>query len=111
MGLLGAYLNPEVQGRLRHLAEKLDQLAASDAVPRPSGRAGLQLRAGLVPRAIQKVLTEAGGPMRVRDIHAAVEDVLGVAVPTPSVNCWLAKNVQGDRPRLVRLGHGRYRLV
>lgn len=49
--------------------------------------------------------------MRVRDIHAAVEDVLGIAVPILSVNCWLAKSVQGDRPRLVRLGHGRYRPI
>lgn len=111
MELMGAYLNPEIQGRLRHLAEKLDQLAASDAAPRPSGRAGRKLRNGLVPRAIEKVLSEADGPMRVRDIHAAVEDMLGSAVPFPSVNCWLSKGVQGDRPRLARLGHGRYRLI
>jgi hypothetical protein len=110
MGLMRGYSNPEIQGRLRHLAEKLDQLAASDAAPRPSARAG-RTRNGLVPRAIEKILTDAAGPMRVCDIHAAVEDLLGAAVPIPTVNCWLSKSVQGDRPALVRLGHGRYRLI
>jgi len=49
--------------------------------------------------------------MRVCDIHAAVEDLLGTTVPIPTVNCWLSKSVQGKHPRLVRLGHGRYLLI
>lgn len=111
MGLLGTYSNPEIQGRLRQLAEKLDQLAASKAAPRPSGRADHKLRNGLVPRAIRQVLVEAEGPMRVCDIHASVEDRLGRRVPVSSVNCWLSKGAAGHEPGLVRLGHGRYRIT
>jgi hypothetical protein len=111
MGLLGAYSNPEIQGRLRQLAEKLDRLAASDAVQSPSTRHDRRLRGGLMPRAIKQVLTEAPGPMRARDIHAAVEDLLNRPIPSSTVKCWLAKSIQGEQPRLVRLGRGRYRLV
>lgn len=110
MGLMRGYSNPEIQGRLRHLAETLDRLAASDTAPRTSARAG-RTRNGVVPRAIEKVLAEAVGPMRVCDIHATVEDLLGAVVPIPTVNCWLSKGVQGDRPGIVRLGHGWYRLI
>ncbi len=111
MGLLGCYLNPEVQGRLRQLSEKLDRLAASYAAPRPSVRRDRKLRAGLVPKAIERVLAYAGRPMRVRDIHAEVEDLLGMSVPASSVKNWLAKQDQDHPPRVVRLGRGRYRLV
>ncbi len=95
----------------RYLVEKLDQLAASGAAARPSHRAGRKLRNGLVPRAIEKVLDDAGRPMRVCDIHVAVEDMLGLPVPMNSVKCWLAKTIHGADPRLVRLGHGRYWLM
>jgi hypothetical protein len=62
----------------------------------------------LVPKAIEQVLREAIGPMRARDIHAEVEQLLGQPVPTSSVKNWLAKHVQGDRALVVRLGRGRY---
>lgn len=110
MGLLGAYSNPEIQGRLRRLSDELDRLAARKDDPRPSARPDRQLRNGLVPRAIQKVLADAVEPMPVRDIHDAVEDLLGLVVPASSVKCWLAKKAGGDS-RLVRLGRGRYQVV
>jgi hypothetical protein len=111
MGLLGTYSNPAIHERLRQLSEKLDRLAASDAALRPSGRHDLRLRGGLVPRTIEQVLTEAPGPMRARDIHAAVEDLLNRSIPTSTVKCWLTKSTQGEQPRLVRLGRGRYRTI
>jgi hypothetical protein len=111
MGLLGSYSNPEIQGRIRHLSEKLGRLAASDVALHPSARQDRKLRSGLVPKAIERVLREARGPMRARDIHADVEQLLGRPVPASSVKNWLAKEVQGDQPRVVRLGRGRYRLV
>jgi hypothetical protein len=49
--------------------------------------------------------------MRVRDIHAAVEDLLGITVSVSSVNCCLSTNVKGHRPRFVRLGYGKYLLL
>lgn len=111
MGLLGCYSNPEVQGRLRLLSEKLDRLAASNAAPRPSGRRDRRLRGGLVSQATERVLRQAAGPMRARDIHAEVEELLGRSVPVSSVKNWLAKQAQGEKPRLVRLDRGRYRLA
>jgi hypothetical protein len=110
MGLLGSYSNSQVRERLRQLSEKLDRLAASNAAPRPSGRRDQRLRGGLVPKAIDRVLREATGPMRARDIHAEVEGVLGQQVPVSSVKNWLAKDAQGHQSRVVRLDRGRYRL-
>jgi hypothetical protein len=93
------------------LAEKLEQLAASDAVPSPTLRVQRKLPGGLVPQAIMQVLAQAVEPMRVRDIHDAVEDLLDRSVPTSTVKSFLATNAQADGTRLVRLGHGRYRLI
>jgi len=111
MGLLGSYRNPEIQGRLRRLAEKLERLAASGAPARPTVRLDRRLRSGLVPNAIEQVLTQAPGPLRARDIHGEVELLLGRSVPISSVKNWLAKQVQEADTRLVRLDRGRYRLV
>lgn len=111
MELVEALSNPETQDRLVRLSEKLDRLAASNAAPRPGARQDRQLRGGLVPKAIEQVLHEATGPMRVRDIHAEVEDLLGRSVPVSSVKNWLAKHAHGEKPRLVRLDRGRYRLA
>jgi hypothetical protein len=111
MGLLGCYSNPEVQERLRQLSDKLDRLAASDVAPRPSARRDRRLRGGLVPKAIERVLADSGKPMRPREIHAEVEELLGKSVPSSSVKNWLAKQVQDQKPQVVRLGRGRYRLV
>jgi hypothetical protein len=93
------------------LSDKLERLAASDAAPRPSARQDQRLRRGLVPQAIERVLREALGPMRARDIHAEVEEVLGRSVPASSVKNWLAKKAQCDDARLVRLGRGQYWLL
>jgi hypothetical protein len=111
MGLLGCYSNPEIQGRLRRLSEKLERLAASDAAPRLSSRRDRKLRSGLVPKAIERVLVASGKPMRARDIHAEVEELLGVSVPASSVKNWLAKQVRDRQPQVVRLERGRYRLA
>src|ERR1700679_4314519 len=99
MGLLGCYSNPETQGRLRQLSEKLDRLASSKPAPRPSGRRDQRLRGGLVPDAIERVLIEAHGPMRARDIHAEVEGALGRTVPASSAKNWLAKTSLGAKLR------------
>jgi hypothetical protein len=65
----------------------------------------------LIPDAIERVLSEAAEPMRARDIHAAVEELLGQPVSVSSVKNWLAKSACGDAARLTRLGWGRYRLT
>jgi hypothetical protein len=111
MGLLGAYSNPEIPGRLRRLSEKLDRLAASDAAPRPLARANRRLRSGLVPKAIMRVLSESVEPMRVRDIHAEVEGMIGQTVSPSAVKNCLASHARGDQALFVRLGRGRYRIA
>jgi hypothetical protein len=48
---------------------------------------------------------------RVKDIHAAVETLMGELVPPSSVKGALAKNVAGSSARFVRLARGRYILA
>ncbi|HTD57636.1 MAG TPA: hypothetical protein VK672_01975 [Solirubrobacteraceae bacterium] len=56
--------------------------------------------------------SKAGGVVsHLLDIHAEVEELLGKSVPASSVKNWLAKQVQDQKPQVVRLGRGRYRLV
>lgn len=111
MGLLGCYSNPEIQARLRQSSDKLDWLAASNVVPRSSARQGRKLRAGLMPKAIERVLVDSGEPMRARDIHAEVEEMLG-NVGAGLLGQELAGQAGSDRQsRLVRLGRRRYRLA
>jgi hypothetical protein len=111
MELLGCYSNHDIQGRLRRLSEKLERLATGHVAPRPSARVDRRLRCGLVPTAIEQIRRETAGPMRARDIHAEVELLLGRSVPGSSVKNWLAKHAGGEKPRLIRLDRGRYRLV
>jgi ubiquinone/menaquinone biosynthesis C-methylase UbiE len=110
-GLLGCYSNPEIQGRLRQLSEKLERLAASNTVPSPTARVDRRLRCGLVPKAITQVLSESVEPMRVRDIHTEVEALLSQAVSPSAVKNWMARHAQGDHALFVRMGRGRYQLA
>lgn len=107
MGTIGTLSNRE---RLGRLADKLDRLAASDAQPRPtvleSGR-----RCGATSEAVMRVLADADEPMRMCEIHAAVEALLGEMVPRSTIKNCLANNSRGNGALLVRLGRGRYRLV
>src|SRR5450759_3923880 len=102
--LLGALSNQEIQTRLRQLSEKLTQVAADGAAPRRSGRVDHRLRGGLGPQAIERVLASAGEPMRARDVHAAVEKLLGRSVSWSSVKNWLTRSIQGDGARVARVG-------
>lgn len=61
--------------------------------------------------AIVQVLIERGEPMRAKDIHAAVEALVGEPVPPPSVKGALAKNAAGSSARFVRVARGRYILA
>jgi hypothetical protein len=66
---------------------------------------------GVVQRAVVKVLALAGQPMRLRDIHAVVEDRLGQAVSKESVSWCLRMSRCGDEPRFERVAFGSYRLM
>jgi hypothetical protein len=49
--------------------------------------------------------------LRAKDIHAAVEALVGEPVPRSSVKGALASNVAGSSGRLVRVARGRYVLA
>jgi hypothetical protein len=57
------------------------------------------------------VLGQADGEMRLRDIQAQVEQVLGGAVSLDSVGDYLRTRSKGARPRFIRTGYGRYQLL
>jgi len=57
------------------------------------------------------VLAHDGREMRMSEIHAAVEDLLGTPVSRSSVKNYLARGCWRRRPVLERVSHGRYRLI
>ena len=56
------------------------------------------------------VLTDAGGEMRLRDIHGQVEQRLGGSVSLYSVADFLLRRSKGPKPLFVHTGYGRYAL-
>jgi len=59
--------------------------------------------------AATRVLERAGRPLRVRDVHAAVEELIGTPVPFSSVNEALSTHAGPDQ-RFRRLRYGVYGL-
>jgi hypothetical protein len=112
MDLIGVLSNHDLQGSLGRLAEKLVAVRASGAQPRVVRSQRLRgRRPGWVIDALVRVLGGRGEPMRAREIHAAVEAMLGEAVAWSSVRGALAANVSGSSPRFVRVARGRYVLA
>lgn len=60
---------------------------------------------GSVGGAIVQVLAEAESTMRVRDIHAAVERLLGSPVASGSVKNYLHKRSQGHNRQFENMGY------
>lgn len=58
-----------------------------------------------------EVLTDRVERMRAKDIHAAVEALVGDPVGFSSIKQALASHVSGPSPRFVRVTHGRYVLA
>ncbi len=58
--------------------------------------------------AATNVLKQAGQPMRVREVHAAVEGLLGAPIPFSSVNEALSTHASGPDRRFHRLRYGVY---
>jgi hypothetical protein len=107
--IFGALSNPDVRERLERLEKKLEQLQNVEVAPRPT-ILRRSLRVGAVPEAIMRVLADSVEPMRMRDIHAEVEALVGLSVSRSAVKNWLANHVRGEQALLIRLGRGRYRL-
>ena len=112
MDLLGHYSNHDLQGSLGRLAGKLAAVRASGGPQRqPVACRQRPRRPGWVLKAVVQVLADREEPMRAKDIHAAVEALLGASVAWSSVKAALAANVSGTSPRFVRVARGRYVLA
>jgi hypothetical protein len=61
-----------------------------------------------VLQGVVRVLEQHREPMQAREVHAAVEALLGESVRWGSVKACLAANVAGASPRFVRVAPGRY---
>ncbi len=66
---------------------------------------------GTVSGAIVQVLVDANSDLRVRDIRAAVEILLGEEGSPSSIKSYLNKGCVRDQPVFERLGWGRYRVI
>lgn len=111
MRLLGRFTNPSAP--LAAVFEALPDEPverASRLDPQPQVATG-RLGNGVVQRAIVNVLTSADQPMRLRDIHSAVEDWLGQAVSKESVSWCLRMSRTGAGLRFERVAYGSYRLM
>ncbi len=107
MELSGALLNPRLQVELPRLARLREELAGRNSAERPARRA-LRRRQGSVLDAVTNVLERAGRPLRVRDVHARVEELLGAPIPFSSVNEALSTHAGGGDQRFRRLRYGVY---
>ena len=65
----------------------------------------------MVSGAIVQVLSVANSDLRVREIRAGVELLLGEEVSPSSIKSYLNKGCARDKPVFERLGWGRYRLI
>ncbi len=112
MHLLGVYSNHDLRDSLSRLAKELAAVRAGGAPQRrPVSCRQRPCRPGWVLEAIVQVLADRGEPMRAKDIHAAVEALVGQPVPPPSIKGALAKNVAGSSARFIRVARGRYVLA
>jgi hypothetical protein len=86
-----------------------EKLASRDTADHGGGVA-LRRRQGSVLDAVTKVIEEAGRPLRVREVHAAVERLLSAPIPFSSVNEALSSHAVGERSRFRRVRYGTYEL-
>jgi len=111
MDLPGRLSNPILQRSWANLAVELDTLRSSKRSSKRSGRPERYRRRGEVRSVIERLLREAGEPMRAREIHRAVERELGETVSWSSIANCLARNTGGVASRFERVGVGRYQLL
>jgi hypothetical protein len=101
--LLAALAAQEALPELSRLAKKLAGLRASDAQPRAiTSRRQRPRRPGLVLDAVVRAFGDRDGPMRLMEIHAAMERQLGQSVSTESVSWCLRMGTRGLDPRFIR---------
>jgi HB1, ASXL, restriction endonuclease HTH domain len=120
MDLTGQHSNPA--GPLRAvLAWAATVSEGRDSTAKPAPRIEPKRAAGAIGASHQRhdwvvaavisVLEMHPGPMHAREVHRAVEAMMGRPVRWASVKACLAVNVAGTAPRFVRVARGQYRLA
>lgn len=109
--LAGVLSNQDLQGSLRRVVRKLADVRANGRVRERRSCRQRPRRPGWVSKAVLQVVAGQGEPMRLRDIHAAVEALAGEQVAWSSVKMALVRGTAGPMPRLVRIARGRYTLA
>jgi len=108
--LNGALWNLSHQGRLPRLGALHERLLAriplTEVVARP-----LRRRQGALLDAVTTVLELSDCPLRVREVHAAVEELYREPVPFSSVNEALSSHANGEAGRFRRVRYGTYDLA
>jgi hypothetical protein len=111
MEVAGVLSNQDLQGRLRRIVSKLADVRAKGEVRERRSCRQRPRRPGWVVKAVEKVLADQEEPMRTKDIHAAVEALIGEPVGWSSVKSALALHISGPSPLFVRIARGRYVLA
>ena len=108
MDLIGQYSNPG--GPLKTLLEAIFEIPERPSRPATEARRPTlrQLRLGAIRAAVLIVLGEAKQPMRVREVHAAVEQRLRVAVSYETVKSALSAAGRNPAAGVERVGWGVY---
>lgn len=109
--LIGVLGSQETRSGLARLAKRLAGVRAGgerwqDVACRQRPR-----RPGWVLKAVVQVLADREEPMRAKDIHAAVEALVGEPVARSSIKGALADHASGSSRRFVRIARGRYVLA
>jgi hypothetical protein len=110
MDLVGRLSNQEFQGLLQRLTSsdchQVRRTRADPNGPAPDGRRPF----GQVKELVAQALQGQPSGLRVRDVHARAELLLGEPVSWGSVKAALNRLSKGDNPRFVRIYRGWYRL-
>lgn len=110
--LVGVLGSQETRSGLDRLAMKLAGLRVSGKPRRQTvGCRQRSRRPGWVLNAVVQVLADRAEPMRAKDIHIAVEVLMGEPVAWSSIKGALADHTSGPSRRFVRIARGRYALV
>ena len=109
MELNGARSNPRAGVELSRVGALHDELLrralANPREPRP-----VPAKVSPVLETVTLVLEQAEEPLRVREIHAAAEQLAGEPLLWKSVKAALAVNAEGNDARFERVKRGYYRM-
>lgn len=108
--LMGVLADPEIPDSAQQLVAKLSATRKrGDARRQPTPQRVRTRRPGWMQTALLAVIAERGEPMRVGEIHSAVEALVGEPVSKSSVNGVLSGNARAHSS-VVRVAKGIYRL-